>query len=180
MHSKPFMTQRALQPPHGSVQMEAFFLQIKRLSRIGGQNSVLNRPSNINEDAIVKLPQIECNVLLDKCPTVNETRKEAQQLTSGKAPGADAIPAEVYKAGGLPIAEKLTELFHCLWRKEAIPLEFKDASIIHLYKRKDRGTIDMIFTARQLKENAKNRIYFYTRRLSTSPKLLTQLVVMDS
>ena len=93
------------------------------------------------------------------------------------------------------MAEKLTELFHCMWRKEAIPQEFKDASIIHLYKRKgnakvcenhrgisllssaakillnrlnihleqarilpesqcgfrkDRGTIDMIFTPRQL------------------------------
>ena len=32
--------------------------------------------------------------------------------------------------------KKLTELFHCMWRKEAIPQELKDASIIHLYKRK--------------------------------------------
>ena len=84
-------------------------------------NSVLNRPSSINEDAIDRLPQIECNVLLDEFPTVTETRKAVQQLSSGKAPGADAIPAEVYKAGGLPMAEKLTELFHCMWRKEAIP-----------------------------------------------------------
>ena len=98
-------------------------------------NSVLNRPSNINEDAIDRLPQIECNVLLDEFPSVMETRKAVQQLSSGKAPGADAIPAEVYKAGGLPMAEKLTKLFHCMWRKEAIPQEFKDASIIHLYKR---------------------------------------------
>ena len=135
-----------------------------------------------------------------------ETRKAVQQLSSGKAPGADAIPAEVYKAGGLPMAEKLTELFHCMWRKEAIPQEFKDASIIHLYKRKgnpqvcdnhrgisllsiagkilakillnrlnvhldqkglipesqcgfrkDRGTIDMIFTARQLQEKCQEQ-----------------------
>ena len=34
------------------------------------------------------------------------------------------------------MAEKLTELFHCMWRKEAIPQEFEDASIIHLYMRK--------------------------------------------
>ena len=34
------------------------------------------------------------------------------------------------------MAEKLTELFQCMWRKKAIPQEFKDASIIHLYKRK--------------------------------------------
>ena len=30
----------------------------------------------------------------------------------------------------------MTELRHYMWRKEAIPHEFKDASIIHLYKRK--------------------------------------------
>ena len=71
-------------------------------------NSVLNRASSINQDAIDRLPQIECNVLLDEFPTVTETRKAVQQLSSGKAPGADAIPAEVYKAGGLPMAEKLT------------------------------------------------------------------------
>ena len=40
------------------------------------------------------------------------------------------------KAGGPPFTEKLTELFHIMWRKEAIPQEFKDASIIHLFKRK--------------------------------------------
>ena len=62
--------------------------------------SVLDRPSSINEDAIDKLPQIECNVLLDEFQTVMETmetRKAVQQLSSGKAPVADAIPAEVYK-----------------------------------------------------------------------------------
>ena len=65
-------------------------------------NSVLNRPSSINQDAIDRPPQIECSVLLDEFPTVTETRKAVQQLSSGKAPGADAIPAEVYKAGGYP------------------------------------------------------------------------------
>ena len=131
-----------------------------------------------------------------------QPRKGVQQLSSGKAPGTDAIPADVYTAGGggaLPMTEKLTELSHCMWRQEAIPQEFKDEFIIHLYKqkgnpqvcdnhigisllsiagktlakvllnrlnvhlgqkglilesqcgfRKDRGTIDMIFTARQL------------------------------
>ena len=63
-------------------------------------NSVLNRPSSINDDAIDRLPQIECNVLLDEFPTVIETRKAVQHLSSDQAPGTDAIPAEVYKAGG--------------------------------------------------------------------------------
>ena len=59
-------------------------------------NSVLNRLSSINEDAIDILPQIKCNVLLDEFPTVMETRKAVQQLSSGKASGTDAVPAEVY------------------------------------------------------------------------------------
>ena len=99
-------------------------------------NSVLNRQSSVNDNTINRLPQIVYNVLLDEFPTVTETRKSIQHLSSGKAPGTDAIPAEVYKAGGLTMAEKQTELFQCMWRKEAIPQDFKDASVIHLYKRK--------------------------------------------
>ena len=56
-------------------------------------NGVLNCQSTINDNATNRLPQIECNVLLDEFPTVTETRKAIQQLYSGKAQGADAIPA---------------------------------------------------------------------------------------
>ena len=41
-------------------------------------NSVLNRPSSVNDNAINRLPQIECNVLFDEFPTVTETRKAIQ------------------------------------------------------------------------------------------------------
>ena len=68
--------------------------------------------------------------------TISETVTTIKLLSSGKAPESDAIPAEIYKAGGPPVAEKLTELFHIMWRKEAIPQEFKDATIIQLFKRK--------------------------------------------
>ena len=95
-------------------------------------DGVLNRPSSINDEAINRLPQVECNPLLDELPTVSETVKAIKLLSSGKAPGSDAIPAEIYKAGGSPVAE----LVHIMWRKEAIPQEFKDATIIHLFKRK--------------------------------------------
>ena len=40
------------------------------------------------------------------------------------------------------MAEKLTELFHCMWRKEVIQQEFKDASKIHQYKRKGNQVCD--------------------------------------
>ena len=95
-----------------------------------------NRPLTVNASAINILSQVQCSVLLDEFPIVTETRKAIQNLSSGKAPGAGAIPAEIYKAGGLPITEKLTELFQCMWRREAIQQEFNDASIIHLSKQK--------------------------------------------
>ena len=77
-------------------------------------DGVLNRPSSINDEAINRLPQVECNPLLDELPTVSETVKAIKLLSSGKAPGSDAIPAEIYKAGGPPVAKKLTELFHIM------------------------------------------------------------------
>ena len=99
-------------------------------------DSVLNRPSSINDDATNRLPQVECNLLLNEFPTVDETVKAIKLLSSGKVQGSDAKPADIYKAGGTPIAKKLIELFHITGKKEAIPQEFKDASIIHLFKRK--------------------------------------------
>ena len=71
-------------------------------------DSVLNRPSSINDDASNRLPQVECNLLLDEFPTVAETLKATKLLSSGKDPGSDAIPAEIYKAGGTPVANKMT------------------------------------------------------------------------
>ena len=98
-------------------------------------DGVLNRPLSINDEAINRLPQVECNPLLGELPTVSETATAIKLLSSGKAPASDAIPAEIYKAGGPPVAEKLTELFHIMWRKEAIK-NSRMQQFIHLFKRK--------------------------------------------
>ena len=127
------MVPRAQEPPHS-------FLRAEGTSLLTGQETILkrwaehfdgalNRPSSINDEAINKVPQVECNPLLDELPTVSETVKAIKLLSSGKAPGSDAIPEEIYKAGGPSVAEKLTELFHIMWRKEAIPRECKDPPI---------------------------------------------------
>ena len=74
--------------------------------------------------------------MLDEFQTVSETVKAIKLLSSAKAPGSDTIPSEIYKAGGPPIAEKLAESIHIMWRKEAILQGFKDAAIIHYSKGK--------------------------------------------
>ncbi|BHF61198.1 hypothetical protein SprV_0100417100 [Sparganum proliferum] len=97
---------------------------------------VLNRPSAISDAAIDRLPQVETNVDLDLPPSLQETIRAVQQLSSGKASGSDAIPAEVYKHGGPQLMDHLTALFQEMWRQVEVPQNFKDATIVHLYKRK--------------------------------------------
>nr|VZI14538.1 unnamed protein product [Spirometra erinaceieuropaei] len=72
---------------------------------------VLNRPSVISKAAIARLPQVETNADLDLPPSLQETIRAVQQLSSGKAPRSDAIPAEVYKHGGPLLMDHLTALF---------------------------------------------------------------------
>nr|VZI41645.1 unnamed protein product [Spirometra erinaceieuropaei] len=97
---------------------------------------VLNRPSVISDAAIERLPQVETSVDLDLPPSLLDTIRAVQQLSSGKAPGADAIPVEVYKHGGPQLMNRLTALFQEMWRQGEVPQDFKDATIVHLYKRK--------------------------------------------
>ena len=99
-------------------------------------NNVLNRQSEINNDAIDPLPQIPVNTSRDDPPTLLETEKAIHILSRGKAPGSDSIPAEIYRDGGPVLTEKLHQLFSQMWAHETIPQEFKDDSITHIYKRK--------------------------------------------
>ncbi|BHF63282.1 hypothetical protein SprV_0200627400 [Sparganum proliferum] len=102
---------------------------------------VLNRPSAISDAAIDRLPQVETNADLDLPPSLQETIRAVQQLSSWKAPGSDAIPAEVYKHGGPQLMDYLTALFQEMWRQGEVPQDFKDATIVHLYKRKGNRQI---------------------------------------
>ena len=170
-------------------------------------SAVLNRPADINAEAIACLPQVETNTDLERPPSEEEVKKPIKQLSSGKAPGADAIPAKVYnyfKHGGDTLLQKLTDLFRLMWDEGVIPQQLKDASIIRLYKngnrqlcdnyrgisllaiagkilarvllnrlivhleqgllpesqcgfRGGRGTVDMIFAARQLQEKCQKQ-----------------------
>ncbi|BHF67025.1 hypothetical protein SprV_0301004800 [Sparganum proliferum] len=78
---------------------------------------VLNRPSIISDAAFAHLTPIETNVDLDLLPSLQETSRAVQKLSSGKAPGSDAIPAEVYKHGGSQLMDSLTALSQEMWRQ---------------------------------------------------------------
>ncbi|BHF81156.1 hypothetical protein SprV_0702428600 [Sparganum proliferum] len=136
-----------------------------KVEEIQGEHfgGVLNRPSTISGAAIARLPQVETNVDLDLPPSLQETIRAVQQLSSGKAPGSDAIPAEVYKHGGPQLIDHLTALLQDMWRQGKIlarillnrlnnHLEEGLLPEIQYGFRRHRETTNMIFASRQLQE----------------------------
>ena len=99
-------------------------------------NALLNKQSVVSEEALRDTPQLPTLEQLDLPPNCAEVTKAIKQQSSGKAAGPDGIPPEVYKCGGAHMASALTKLFRAFWTKGDVPQELKDASIIHLYKRK--------------------------------------------
>ena len=96
-------------------------------------NSMVNRPAQINDEAIARLPQVPTKHVLDIAPSEDDVRKEVKQLATGKAPGSDAIPAEVYNTGGPSTLSQLTSLGQAMWSKEQLPQELRDATSVHIY-----------------------------------------------
>ena len=82
------------------------------------------------------IPQRPIHEDLDRPPTVQETLKAVKQLSSGKAAGSDGLPAEIFKHGGDQVAMELTQLFIAIWDVEAVPQDFKDVVLVHLFKNK--------------------------------------------
>nr|VZI43851.1 unnamed protein product [Spirometra erinaceieuropaei] len=97
--------------------------------------SALNHPFTISDAAIPRLPQVETNADLDFPPSLHETIRAVQQLSSGKAPGADTFSAEIYKHGGPQLINLLITLLQEMWRQE-VPQAAKHVTVAHLYKRK--------------------------------------------
>ena len=98
--------------------------------------SVLNQKSDFDSQVLSKIPQWATATHLDDTPTVQEIQHSLKEMSSGKAPGIDGIPAEVLKYGGPSLVTHLTDLIGKIWEEKAVPQDFKDALLVHVYKHK--------------------------------------------
>ena len=104
---------------------------------------VLNQKTSFDPTVLTELPNWEVHNDLDRAPNYCEIERAIGQMSSGKAPGYDELPAEVFKAGGPALIAKMVSLFGMMWDKRAVPQDFKDALIVHIFKRKgDRSVCD--------------------------------------
>ena len=93
----------------------------------------INSVSHSVLDDIERLPIL---LELDDAPTKEELSKAINVISSGKAPGQDGIPAEVFKCGGNQPLDNLHELLCRCWEEGSVPQEMRDCIIITLYKNK--------------------------------------------
>ncbi|CAH1252113.1 OBSCN [Branchiostoma lanceolatum] len=73
---------------------------------------------------------------LDAEPTLDELNKAIDSLSTGKAPGSDAIPPDLLKHCKTVLLLPLHELLCQCWKEGAVPQDMRDSKIVTLYKSK--------------------------------------------
>ena len=76
------------------------------------------------------------NLELDSPPTTEEVVKALKEMSTEKAPESDAIPADVYKAGGLSCLMRSSTSFSPSCTKSNYLKKFRESTIVNIYKRK--------------------------------------------
>ena len=71
-------------------------------------------------------------------PTLDEITRAVKSLKSNRSAGADGLPPEVFKNGGLPLYKALQRLFACIWRTNSIPEEWRVAILLPFFKKGDK------------------------------------------
>ena len=93
--------------------------------------------SCILERTIFQIDAGHCGTL----PTLQEVELAVANRKSHKSPGADGIPAEVWKHGGPTTTERLLELISRIWDVKEVPQQWKDAKLISIFKKKGDGAV---------------------------------------
>ena len=97
---------------------------------------LLNRPSDVDQEALNAIPNHDPITELDNPPSLLELQRAIKQMKNGKAPGKDGLPAEFFKALNGNALLEFQEFLNSIWRDEQIPKDLCDATIIFIYKNK--------------------------------------------
>ncbi|CAF3935647.1 unnamed protein product [Rotaria sp. Silwood1] len=103
-------------------------------------NDLLSVPSIVDQATIQQIPSATITVSeqerQDQIPTLNQVQCAIKQMKNGKAPGSNGISIDVIKAGGLPLAKWLHEIFVDIWENEIMIENWTTTILIRLYKNK--------------------------------------------
>jgi hypothetical protein len=71
-------------------------------------------------------------------PTYYEVTQVIEKLKTHKAAGSDNISAELIKAGGTVLKQRIHKLIERIWEEETLPNEWTEGIICPIYKKGDR------------------------------------------
>jgi len=71
-------------------------------------------------------------------PTYHEVTQVIEKLKTHKAAGSDNISAELIKAGGTALKQRIHKLIGRIWEEETLPCEWTQGIICPIYKKGDR------------------------------------------
>src|SRR5271156_6507117 len=112
-------------------------------TRIQLSNARFTESSMLNEN-----PDLNCvteailNSELEQEPSLEEVCKCLSSLKCGKAAGSSGIVAEMLKAGGQLVAEKLWKFFRRVWDEVEVPKDWESGIVLPLFKKGDRMDLD--------------------------------------
>ena len=98
--------------------------------------NLLNRPSTVDTAVLDQIPQKPILAELNLPPTLNEVMKAVKRTSTGRAAGMDNIPAELFKAAGPEAMDAFHNILTSIWEEGAMPEEFRDATVVSLFKNK--------------------------------------------
>ena len=94
---------------------------------------VWNRTSIVNNAVFEEIQQPTLDELAAPIQ-LEEVKTAIKLLKNGKARGADGLAPEIFKYAGPDLVKCLYHLFETILTAEAVPQDFKDATITHLFK----------------------------------------------
>ncbi len=71
-------------------------------------------------------------------PTLEEISRAVKQLKSGRAPGGDGLPPDLFKMHNEALIADLQDLFTIIWKEEIIPSEWQTAIVLPFFKKGDK------------------------------------------
>ena len=98
---------------------------------------LLNRPPPATAD-ITGNEHKPLSVVSTDPPSLMEVRTAISKLKRRKAGGLDNIPPEFFLDGGIAPAQELTKLLQCIWASVSMPMDWKTAVIVPLFKKGDK------------------------------------------
>jgi len=101
-------------------------------------DQLLNIPGLVDDsalDTIIQRPEI---MDLSDPPDLKEVFDAIDATQEGRSPGICGIPAEIWKYSGTELVAKLHQLILKVWSEEDVPQDWRDASIVPIFKKGSR------------------------------------------